>query len=86
MSQTQKDPDRGQINFRYPPEKVELLRDKAQEEGVKLSALIARLCDEYLGVKPKSVPDADERLARIEDVRLARIEEMLRSIEGKLPA
>lgn len=77
-SSKQNEPDRGQINFRYPPERVKMLKDRAKGEGVKVSALIARLCDEYLGIKPKEILNAEDRLARIE--------QKLEDIEGKLAA
>ncbi|AUB42011.1 Ribbon-helix-helix [Nostoc flagelliforme CCNUN1] len=80
MSQVQKnnDSERGQINFRYPPDKIKKLKERAQQEGIKMSALLSKLCDDYLGEKPKELPESQEILYRIE--------QKLVDIEGKLAA
>jgi|GEM_PF-5948375 len=75
----------GQINFRYDKDKKDRLYAKAKEEGLPVSQLLASWCDEYIGDKPKSKPEMEIKIAKIEEMVQIALKKLEFS-EGKLSA
>lgn len=59
---------RSQLNMAIPPEVLAQLKERAEREGVSMSALVLRAIRELLGGKPQA-PELtiEERLSLLED-------------------
>lgn len=68
---------RSQLNMAIPPEVLERLRERAQQEGVSMSALVLRAIRQLLEMEPE--PKATS--LSVEE-RLQLLEEKLRQLEG----
>lgn len=72
--------NKSQVNLRLPDNLIEALKEKSEEEGVSITALVTQLLKEDLGlVEPEASDDVSSLEQRLRDVenRLEKQERLL---------